>query len=138
MRQESPHKTHCALTAFAVLLASCALVLCALQAIFGYPFRKTIALSAAKFVPVEGFAYATPLSAHYTPTGAQSTSARLYEDARVSSLYSQRTTSVSRIGRRIFCFPEKGRLLLYNFWFWSRECRGFVLKPDPLRISNEE
>jgi hypothetical protein len=91
-----------------------------------------------KFVPVEGFAYATPPLAHFTPTGAQSTSARLYEDARVSSLYSQRTTSVSRIGRRIFCFPEKGRLLLYNFCFRSRECRGFVLKPDPLRISNEE
>jgi len=107
---KSPHEWHCRFTVFAVLLASCAV-----QGIFGYPFRKTIALAAARFVPVEGFAYATPMSAQYTPTGAQSTSARLYEDARVSSLYSQRATSVIRIGRGIFCFAEKGRLLLYIF-----------------------
>jgi len=112
---KSPHEWHCRFTVFAVLLASCAVVLCAAQGIFGIPFRKTVALAAARFVPVEGFAYATPMSAQYTPTGAQSTSARLYEDARVSSLYSQRATSVIRIGRGIFCFAEKGRLLLYIF-----------------------
>ena len=112
---KSPYEWHCRFTIFAVLLATCAVVLCAVQGIFGYPFRKTIALAAARSVPVEGFAYATPTLAHFTPTGTQSTSTRLCEDARVSSLYSQRATSVSRIGRGIFCFPEKGRLLLYNF-----------------------
>ena len=55
---KSPHEWHCRFTVFAVLLASCAV-----QGIFGYPFRKTIALAATKFVPVEGFAYATPISA---------------------------------------------------------------------------
>jgi hypothetical protein len=89
----------------------CAVVLCVAQGIFGYPFRKTIALAAPKFVPVERFAYSTPILAQYTPKGAQATSARLYEDTRAFALYSQRTTSVSGIGRGIFTFPEKGRLV---------------------------
>ena len=93
------------------MLVSCALILCAVQGIFGYPFRKTITLDAAKFVPVEGFAYSAPLLAQYSPSGGQSVSARLFEDARVSSLYSQRATSVSHIGKGLFSFPEKGRLL---------------------------
>jgi SAM-dependent methyltransferase len=97
-------------TVIAVLLASCALVLCAVQGIFGYPFRKTIALDPAKFIPVEGFAYSAPLLAQYSPWGAQSASARLYEDTRVSFLYSQQATSVSEIGKGIFSFPKKGRL----------------------------
>jgi len=82
MRQECPDQRHCRFTVIAVLLASCALVLCAVQGIFGYPFRKTIALDPAKFIPVEGFAYSAPLLAHYSPWGAQSASARLYEDTR--------------------------------------------------------
>jgi hypothetical protein len=111
MRQEHPDERHCRFTVIAVLLASCALVLCAMQGIFGYPFRKTIALDPAKFVPFEGFAYSTPFLAQYSPWGAQSASARLYEDSRVSFLYSQRVISVSKIGEGIFSFPQKGRLL---------------------------
>jgi hypothetical protein len=110
MRQEHPDQRHCRFTVIAVLLASCALVLCAVQGIFGYPFRKTIALDPAKFVPVEGFAYSAPLLAQYSPWGAQSASARLYEDTRVSFLYSHQATSVSEIGKGIFSFPKKGRL----------------------------
>ena len=110
MRQEHPDQGHCRFIVIAVLLASCALVLCAVQGIFGYPFRKTIALDSAKFVPVEGFAYSAPLLAQYSPWGAQSASARLYEDTRVSFLYSQLATSVSKIGKGIFSFPKKGRL----------------------------
>jgi hypothetical protein len=94
-----------------VTLAFCALVLCAAQAMFGYPFRKTIVLNPAKFLPVEGFAYSAPLLRKCSPRGAQSASARLYEDVRVSSLYSQRAKSVIRFGQGIFSFPEKGRLL---------------------------
>src|SRR4029077_20711080 len=108
---KSPHDWHCRFTVFAVLLASCAVVLCAVQGIFGYPFRKTIALGTTKFVPVEGSAYSAPLLAQYTPWGAQAASARLYEDTTVSSRYSQRATSVSGFGKGIFSFPEKGRLL---------------------------
>jgi hypothetical protein len=110
MNQKHPDRRRCRFTVVIVLLASGALVLCVLQGIFGYPFRKTIALDSAKFVPVEGFAYSAHLSAQYSPWGAQSTSARLYEDAKVSSLYSQRATSVSRFGKGIFSFPEKRRL----------------------------
>ena len=94
-----------------LIVASCALGLCAVQAIFGYPFRKTVTLNPANFVPAEGFAYSAPLLAQYSPWGAQSRSARLYEDSRVSILYSQRPTSVSRIGKGIFSFPKKGELL---------------------------
>jgi hypothetical protein len=94
-----------------VTLAFCALVLCAAQAMFGCPFRKTIVLNPAKFLPVEGFAYSAPLLRKFSPRGAQSASARLYEDVRVSSLYSQRAKSVIRFGQGIFSFPEKGRLL---------------------------
>ena len=111
MNQEHPDRRHCRFTVFIFLLTTGAVVLCALQGIFGYPFRKTIALDAAKFVPVEGFAYSAPLPAQYSPWDAQSTSATLYEDAKVSSLYSQRATSVSRFGKGIFSFPEKRRLL---------------------------
>src|SRR5258708_36160411 len=110
MRQEHPDQGHCRFIVIAVLLASCALVLCAVQGIFGYPFRKTIALDSAKFVPVEGFAYSAPLLAQYSPWGAQSASARLYEDTRVSFLYSQLATSVSKIGKGIFSLPEKERV----------------------------
>jgi hypothetical protein len=70
MRQKAHMSGIVGLPFFAVLLASCAVVLCAAQGIFGIPFRKTVALAAARFVPVEGFAYATPMSAQYTPTGA--------------------------------------------------------------------
>src|ERR1700719_4137541 len=106
MNQEHPDRRHCRFTVFIVLLTSGAMVLCVLQGIFGYPFRKTIALDAAKFVPVEGFAYSAPLPAQYSPWDAQSTSATLYEDAKVSSLYSQRATSVSRFGKWDFHFSR--------------------------------
>src|SRR5215470_1491944 len=99
MKQEHLDQRHCRFTVIPVLLASCVLVLSAMQGIFGYPFRKTIALDAVKFVPVEGFAYSAPLLPQYSPRGGQSMSARLYEENEVSSLYSQRATSVSRIGK---------------------------------------
>jgi len=112
MRQEHPpQRRHFRFTVLAVVVAGCTLVLCAVQGIFGYPFRKTIALGTTKFVPVEGSAYSAPLLAQYTPWGAQAASARLYEDSTVSSRYSQRATSVSGFGKGIFSFPEKGRLL---------------------------
>ena len=111
MRQENLDQRLRCFTVILVSLASCGLVLCAAQGIFGYPFRKTIALDAAKFVPVEGFAYSAPLLPQYSPRGGQSMSARLYEENSVSSLYSPRAASVSRIGKGIFSFPEKGRLL---------------------------
>jgi hypothetical protein len=62
MRQKHPGQRHYRFRVFAILLASCALILCAAQGIFGYPFRKTIALAATTFHPVEGFAYAAPLT----------------------------------------------------------------------------
>ena len=111
MRRKHPDQRLFRFTVFAVVVAACTLVLCALQGIFGYPFRKTIALVTTKFVRVEGSAYSAPLLAQYTPWGAQAASARLYEDTTVSSLYSQRATSVSRFGKGIFSFPEKGQLL---------------------------
>jgi hypothetical protein len=77
MNQEHPDRRHCRFTVFIVLLTSGAVVLSVLQGIFGYPLRKTIALDAAKFVPVEGFAYSAPLPAQYSPWDAQSGDAAL-------------------------------------------------------------
>jgi hypothetical protein len=111
MTEEPPNRRHLRFSLIAFLLAFCVLLLCAVQGILGYPSRQTIALDPAKFIPVEGYAYSASLSPQYSPWGAQSASARLYEDTRVSSLYSQRATSVSRIGKGFFSFPQKGRLL---------------------------
>src|SRR5260370_7656680 len=111
MNQERPDRRHCRVNDFSVLITVGGVVIFVLEGIFGYPLRKTIALDAAKFVPVEGFAYSAPLPAQYSPWDAQSTSATLYEDAKVSSLYSQRATSVSRFVKGIFSFPQTPRLL---------------------------
>src|SRR5262252_8161895 len=90
MRQENLDQRLRGFTVILVSLASCVLALCAAQGILGYPFRKTIGLDAAKFLPVEGFAYSAPLLPQYSPRGWQSMSARVYEENSVSSLYSQR------------------------------------------------
>jgi hypothetical protein len=111
MTEEPSNRRHLRLSLIALLLSSCVLLLCAVQGILGYPFRQTVALDPAKFIPVEGYAYSASLPPRYSPWGAQSASARLYEDTRVSFLYSQRATSVSKIGSGIFSFPQKGRLL---------------------------
>jgi hypothetical protein len=111
MTEEPANQRHFRFSLIALLLASCVLLLCAVQGILGYPFRRTIALDRAKFIPVEGYAYSASFSPQYSPWGAQSASARLYENTKVSFLYSQRATSVSRIGKGIFSFPQKGRLL---------------------------
>jgi hypothetical protein len=111
MRGLRSDQAHRLFSVSVVTLAFCPLVLCAAQAMFGYPFRKTIVLDPGKFLPVEGFAYSAALAPKFTPRGAQSASARLYEGEKVSSLYSQRAKSVSRFGQGIFSFPEKGRLL---------------------------
>ena len=92
-------------------LTSLAFVVCGIQGMLGYPFRRTIALDTAKFVWAGGFAYSSALPSQYSPRGAQAASARLRENGRVISSYSQRETSVARVGRGIFSVPERGRLL---------------------------
>src|SRR5262249_30398731 len=67
MRQENLDQRLRCFTVILVSLASCVLALCAAQGILGYPFRKTIGLDAAKFVPVEGFAYSAPLLPNIRP-----------------------------------------------------------------------
>ena len=92
-------------------LTSLAFVVCGIQGMLGYPFRRTIALDTAKFVWAGGFAYSSALPSQYSPRGAQAASARLRENGRVISSYSQRETSVAKVGRGIFSVPERGRLL---------------------------
>jgi hypothetical protein len=92
-------------------LTSLVLVVCGVQGMLGYPFRSAIALDPAKFVWAAGFAYSSALSSQYSPRGAQTASARLRENGRVISSYSQREASVAQVGRGIFSFPERGRLL---------------------------
>jgi len=81
------------------------------QGFFGYPFRKVIPLDNARFAPAEGFAYSVPLPLEYSPRGAQASSAKLYEDAKISQFYSHRAASVSAVGKGIFSFGRGGLLI---------------------------
>ena len=92
-------------------LASLAFVVCGIQGMLGYPFRRTIALDTAKSIWAGGFAYSSALPSQYSPRGAQSASARLRENGRVIASYSPWETSVAKVGRGIFSVPERGRLL---------------------------
>jgi hypothetical protein len=92
-------------------LTSLALVACGVQGMLGYPLRRTIALDTTKFVWAGGFAYSSALPPQYSPRGAQTASARLRENGRVISSYSQRAASVAKVGRGIFSVPDRGRLL---------------------------
>src|SRR5262245_65121249 len=88
------------------------------QGFFGYPFRKIIPLDNARFAPAEGFAYSVPLPLEYSPRGAQSSSAKLYEDAKISQFYSHRAASVSAVGKAIFSFG-RGDLLIFSSTYHS-------------------
>jgi hypothetical protein len=96
------------LTLFVALIG---LILGVAQGFFGYPFRKIISLDSTQFAPAEGFAYLVPLPLEYSPRGAQSSSAKLYEDANISQFYSHRADSVSKVGKGIFSFARGGSLL---------------------------
>ena len=93
------------LTLFVALIG---LILGVAQGFFGYPFRKIISLDSTQFAPAEGFAYLVPLPLEYSPRGAQSSSAKLYEDANISQFYSHRADSVSKVGKGIFSFARGG------------------------------
>ena len=111
LRRKSTESKHLWLPVFALFVTTCAVVINVIQGMFGYPFHETIMLEGQKFVSIQGFAYAAPLPAEYSPSGAQSTSARLYENGRAFASYTQHPTLVENCGRGIFSFPEKGRLL---------------------------
>jgi hypothetical protein len=96
-----------------LFLALIGTILGVAQGFFGCPFRKIIQLDSAQFAPVEGFAYSASLPLKYCPRGAQSYSAKLYEDATISQFYSDRADSVSRVGKGIFSFA-RGRSLLFS------------------------
>src|SRR5262249_10544997 len=92
-------------------LAVIAMILGFAQGFFGYPFRKIIPLDNARFAPAEGCAYSVPLPLEYSPRAAQASSAKLYEDAKISQFYSHRAASVSAVGKGIFSFGRGGLLI---------------------------
>jgi len=113
-----------------------AFVVCGIQGMLGYPFRRTIALDTAKIVWAGGFAYSSPLPLQYSPRGAQTASARLRENGRVISTYSQREASVAKVGRGIFSVPERGRLLFSSTDYSDPRTNGRKYSIEvPLRVS---
>jgi hypothetical protein len=82
--------------------SSLGFVVCFVQGVLGYPFRKTISLASSKFEPAGGFAYSYPLPGSYSPRGAQKASATLRENRTVLSFYSPRETSVKSVGKGMF------------------------------------
>jgi hypothetical protein len=115
---------------------SLAIVACGVQGNFGYPFRTTIVLDTAKLIWVGGFAYSSALPSEYSPAGAQAASSRFRENARIISSYSQREASVVKVGRGIFSFPERGRLLISSTDYSDPRTNGRKYSIElPLRVS---
>jgi hypothetical protein len=110
MRRSGSRQRYLLLALSAFWVALLGLVLCALQGIAGYPFRKTIALDPTKLVPAGPFGYSSALPAMYSPKGPQTASLKLLEDGKIFSSYSSKETDVMSIGQGIFSIPGEGRL----------------------------
>jgi hypothetical protein len=135
-KQARSQQSHSLLLKSVFWFAGMAFLLCCVQGILGYPFRKTILLTSSKFEPVGGFAYSYPLPRNYTPRGAQAASVRLRENGIILSSYSSRETSVATVGHGIFTTSGEGRLLLSTTDNSDpRENGRLYLIDTPLRVS---
>jgi hypothetical protein len=67
LRRKSTESKHLWLPVFALFVTTCAVVINVIQGMFGYPFHETTMLEGQKFVSIQGFAYAAPLPAEYSP-----------------------------------------------------------------------
>jgi len=136
VKQARSQQTHSLLLKCAFGFVALAFLLCFVQAMLGYPFRKTILLAASKFTPAGGFAYSYPLPRNYTPRGAQAASARLRENGVILCSYSPKETSVAKVGQGIFAISREGRLLLSATDNSDPRLNGRLYAIDtPLRVS---
>lgn len=135
-RQARSRQSHSLLLKSAFGFVALAFLLCCIQGMLGYPFRKTILLPASKFKPAGGFAYSYPLPRNYTPRGAQAASARLRENGVMLSSYSSRETSVAKVGQGIFAISREGQLFLSATDNSDPRTNGRLYAIDtPLRVS---
>jgi hypothetical protein len=136
VKQARSQQSHSLLLKSAFWFLAVAFLLCCVQGMLGYPFRKTIFLTPSKFKPVGGFAYSYPLPRNFTPRGAQAASARLRENGVILSSYSSRETSVAKVGQGIFAISREGRLLFSATDNSDPRANGRLYVIDtPLRVS---
>jgi hypothetical protein len=136
MRERRPSKGWHLFLTLAFLVASGVVVLFAVQATSGYPFRKTIKTRAARDGFSGGFAYSIGFPTAYSPYGPQRSSSALVEDVTSHFLYSQRSKNVGLVGQGIFSFPRKGQLLFSSSDNSDPRINGHAYQLlAPLRIS---